>query len=90
MAQDKGPRQEFRVVISGLELPREQQERLASAVQQAALEVFASLDFGGDRAAVAIPLGNGGGTHGGGTTQGIHIVAVARSGLESLVGGKIG
>jgi hypothetical protein len=84
MAQIKGRRQEFRVVFTGVDLPKEHQERLNVALQQATMQVLADLDFGGDRAAVAIPLkGNGG-------TQGIWISELPRGDLEGLLGGGIG
>ncbi|HEY7030475.1 MAG TPA: hypothetical protein VH482_04060 [Thermomicrobiales bacterium] len=81
MAHVKGPRQEFRVVVSGMEVPPDLQERLNVAIQRATLEVFADLDFGGDRAAVALPLEVKG------QTQGIWIAQVARKDAEGLVGG---
>lgn len=50
----KANRQDFRVVLNGVDLPKEHADQLNAAIQQAALQVIAGLDFGGDKAAVTI------------------------------------
>lgn len=53
---DKQDRDEFRVVLSGVELSAAQKEALNSAIQQATLRAVAEFDFGGDRTAAMIPV----------------------------------
>jgi hypothetical protein len=53
---DKQGREEFRVVLSGVELTEKQRESLNGAIQQATLRAVADFDFGGDRTAALIPI----------------------------------
>lgn len=54
--RQRANRDEFRVVVSGVELSDADRERINLAVQQAALSAIADLDFGGDRAAFVLPI----------------------------------
>jgi hypothetical protein len=47
-------RQEFRFVISGLELPEEQQQKVAGAIYRAAVGALAGLDLKGDTASIFV------------------------------------
>jgi uncharacterized protein with gpF-like domain len=60
-------RQEFRIVIEGVELPKDVVERISGEVRQAVLAQLASSDFRGDFAA-RIEMGR---------TQGIQLVALS-------------
>jgi hypothetical protein len=71
----------FSVIIDGIELSDEQQDQLRVAVQSAAAQAMAGLDFKGDRAALALPLG----TELGGRTQGIRFVGVSPEDVERLL-----
>jgi hypothetical protein len=78
---DAQERHEFRVSISGLDLSAAQRQNVCQALQGALLQSMADLDFGGDRVALALPIGNGEG----GRTQGLWAGAVNRNELENLV-----
>jgi hypothetical protein len=61
---------EFKVVLEGIKLTPTQQSALREDLQRVALKHLAELDFGGDRGAAILPLGEKAiGPHGG--TQGI-------------------
>lgn len=47
-------RQEFKVVVNGLELPEDAQQRVAAAVYKAAVGSLADLDYKGDAASFFI------------------------------------
>lgn len=51
----QGRDHEFRVVFRGLDLTDAQAQQINEAVQRAAQQIVADLDFGGDRQAVLIP-----------------------------------
>ncbi len=81
-------RQEFRIVISGVDFPEEHRARLNSALQQATLHAIADLDFGGDRAAIAIPISRNFPSSFGndplGTTLGMWVKPVSTDDLKKL------
>jgi hypothetical protein len=70
MAQDKAPsRDEFRVSIEGVKLPKDATDRIARAVQKAVLAEIAGIDLRAGGLGIRF-AGNGG-------TQGIDIIAMA-------------
>lgn len=55
-SRDRAARQEFRVVLSGLELGDDQLYKVNAAIQQAALMAIADIDTRGDQVAAIIPI----------------------------------
>ncbi len=52
----KAGHEEFRVVLSGLDLSDDQLQQVNGAIQRAALQAIADLDLKGDRAAALLPV----------------------------------
>jgi hypothetical protein len=47
---------EFKIVVEGVELDKDQERLLRDELQKVALKHIAQLDFGGDRGALILPL----------------------------------
>lgn len=68
---------EFRVVLTGLNLPSDVEKSIESEIKSVVMKHIASMDLKGDF--IVSPLGKiAGGPGGGGPTQGINIVAKAK------------